>query len=51
MIREMNEFRESSNVAMKSAHDRAKHYVDNKKKFVNLKWVIRCFDRYLIDLD
>ena len=33
MIREMNEFRESSNVAMKSAHDRAKHYVDNKRFF------------------
>ena len=33
MIREMNEIRESTKLAMKSAQDRAKYYVDNKRVF------------------
>ena len=33
MIREMNEIRESTKLAMKSAHDRAKYYADNKRIF------------------
>ena len=33
IIREMNEIRESSKLAMKSAHDKAKHSADNKRIF------------------
>ena len=33
MIREMNEIRESTKLAMKSAQDRAKYYADNKRSF------------------
>ena len=33
IIREINEIRETAKLAMKSAQDRAKHYIDNKRIF------------------
>ena len=42
MIKEINEIRESTKLAMKSAQDKAKHYGNNIFYFTNLKLVIRC---------
>ena len=43
MVREMNEIRESTKLAMKNAQDKAKYYVDNRRFCRELKFGDKIF--------